>query len=198
MVSVIEGFHCTYSAPSSLLPPFPPFLSASSLFSLKHIYALWQLSCIMASYSMYSCPIKQKFVRLPRDSTGTELLFQTFLLFLLILALSSIILYPPPPNPWKFFKLDVLYEVPGGCLAAAPGSHIVEELHHILRVAPTPSEHPVGILTTEQRDTWYQARQRLSEGTYVGNSFSTCVLCMVIRTPLSIEYTHQGHKHKVI
>ena len=125
--------------------------------------------------TLCSCPIKQlvvleKFVRLPGDSTGTELL-STLLLFL---APSSILLYPltplsPPPH--KIFKLEVLYEVSDGCLAAAPGSHIVEELHRIMRAAPTPSEHPVGILTTEHRDTWYRARERLREGTFVGNSF---------------------------
>ena len=76
-------------------------------------------------------------------------------------------LYPPPPHPHKFFKLDVLYEVEGGCLAAAPGSHIVEELHHILRAAPTLAEYPVGILTAEHRETWYQARERLRKGTYI-------------------------------
>ena len=72
-----------------------------------------------------------------------------------------------PPHPHKFFKLDVLYEVEGGCLAPAPGSHIVEELHHILRAAPTLAEYPVGILTAEHRETWYQARERLRKGTYI-------------------------------
>jgi len=60
-----------------------------------------------------------------------------------------------------FFKLDVLYESPEGGLAVAPSSHIVRELHRILRAAPDPAEHPVGILTSEHRDTWYQARERL-------------------------------------
>ena len=66
----------------------------------------------------------------------------------------------------QFFKLDVLYEAPEGGLAVAPGSHIVEELHRILRAAPTPAEYPVGILTTEHRDTWYQARERLIQGVH--------------------------------
>ena len=147
--------------------------------------------------TLCSCPIKQlvvveKFVRLPGDSTGTELL--TFQFFLLFLALFSILLYPP--HPWKFFKLDVLYEVPGGCLAAAPGSHIVEELHRIMRAAPTPSEHPVGILTTEHRDIWYQARERLREGTYIRGK-QLLYLCSVLGH-LYVEYTHHGHKHKVV
>ena len=73
----------------------------------------------------------------------------------------------PPPHPHKFFKLDVLYEVEGGCLAPAPGSHIVEELHRILRAAPTPAEYLVGILTTEHRDTWHQARERLRKGIHM-------------------------------
>ena len=98
-------------------------------------------------------------------------------------ATSSIHLYPLPlppphsPHSHKFFKLDVLYEVPGGCLAPAPGSHIVEELHRILRAAPIPAEHLVGILTTEHRDTWHQARERLRKGTYVGETAFVLVYC---------------------
>lgn len=60
-----------------------------------------------------------------------------------------------------FFKLDVLYEAPDGGLAVAPPSHIVSQLHSILELAREPNKQPVGILTSEHRDTWYQARECL-------------------------------------
>ena len=126
-------------------------------------------------------------MQLPGDSLGTELLF--FQSFFCFCAASLIHLYPLLPPPHKFFKLDVLYEVPGGCLAPAPGSHIVEELHRILRAVPTPAEHPVGILTTEHRDTWYQARERLRKGTYIGKNLGFVVVYWQVITILYI-YSH--------
>ena len=66
--------------------------------------------------------------------------------------------------PWQFFKLDVLYECPDGTLALAPPSHIVKELQAIMDSAPDTCEHPVGILTTEHRDSWYRTRQELLKG----------------------------------
>ena len=68
------------------------------------------------------------------------------------------------PYNLQFFKLDVLYETPSGELAVAPPTYIVSELHNILKAAPEPAEYPVGILTTEHRDTWFQARERLLRG----------------------------------
>ena len=64
----------------------------------------------------------------------------------------------------QFFKLDVLYEAPDGGLAVAPPSHIVSQLHSILELAREPNKQPVGILTSEHRDTWYQARECLLQG----------------------------------
>ena len=66
----------------------------------------------------------------------------------------------------QFFKLDVLYECPDGTLALAPPSHIVKELQAIMDSAPDMCEHPVGILTTEHRDSWYRTRQELLKGTH--------------------------------
>ena len=33
--------------------------------------------------------------------------------------------------------------------------------------SPSKPQHPVGVLTTEHRDTWYKARERLMKGTYL-------------------------------
>ena len=64
----------------------------------------------------------------------------------------------------QFFKLDVLYDTSTGELAVAPPTHIVNELHNVLKSVPEPAEYPVGILTTEHRDTWFYARERLLNG----------------------------------
>ena len=72
----------------------------------------------------------------------------------------------------QFFKLDVLYEAPNGELSVAPASHVMQQLEAILCTAADPAPYPVGILTTEHRDTWAQARERLAsgEGGTVGGS----------------------------
>ena len=72
----------------------------------------------------------------------------------------------------QFFKLDVLYEAPNGELSMAPASHVMQQLEAILCTAADPAPYPVGILTTEHRDTWAQARERLAsgEGGTVGDS----------------------------
>ena len=64
----------------------------------------------------------------------------------------------------QFFKLDVLYEAPNGELSMAPASHIMQQLEAILCTAADPAPYPVGILTTEHRDIWAQARERLANG----------------------------------
>ena len=64
----------------------------------------------------------------------------------------------------QFFRLDVLYECPDGTLAVAPSSHIIEQLHNIIKMSPDPSESPVGALTTEHRDTWAKSRETLIMG----------------------------------
>lgn len=60
-----------------------------------------------------------------------------------------------------FYKLDLLYETPNGELAVAPASHVAEQLKKIVMSNLEPNKFPVGLLTTEHRDVWYQARERL-------------------------------------
>ena len=64
----------------------------------------------------------------------------------------------------QFFRLDVLYECPDGTLAVAPSSHIIEQVHNIIKMSPDPSESPVGILTSDHRDNWAKSRERLIAG----------------------------------
>ena len=102
----------------------------------------------------------------------------------------------------QFFKLDVLYEAPNGELSMAPASHIMQQLEAILCTAADPAPYPVGILTTEHRDTWAQARERLASGeggTVRGSGLyelpfevsspqtqSTPAPCMTYRLPCSL------------
>ena len=65
------------------------------------------------------------------------------------------------------FKLDVLYECFDGSLAVVPSSHVVEQLHNIIKMTSDLSTCPVGILTSEQRDTWTECRERLLIGNIV-------------------------------
>ena len=67
----------------------------------------------------------------------------------------------------QMFKLDVLYECLDGTLAAVPSSHVVEQLHNIIKMTSDLSMCPVGILTSEQRDTWTECRERLLIGILV-------------------------------
>ena len=60
--------------------------------------------------------------------------------------------------------MDLLYETPSGELAVAPASHLVDQLKEIVTSDLEPSKCPVGVLTTEHRDIWYQARERLIKG----------------------------------
>ena len=46
----------------------------------------------------------------------------------------------------------------------APADHILQQLQHIVEGGASPSPHPVGILTTQHRDTWTEARERLIAG----------------------------------
>ena len=45
-----------------------------------------------------------------------------------------------------------------------PAQYIEEQLHKIVENSPTKAQHPVGVLTSEHRDTWYSARERLIKG----------------------------------
>ena len=74
------------------------------------------------------------------------------------------------PSSYQFhqiFKLDVLYECFDGTLAVAPSSHVVEQLHSIIKMTSDLSTCPVGILTSERRDTWTECRERLLIGILV-------------------------------
>ena len=64
----------------------------------------------------------------------------------------------------QFFKLDVLYECVDGTLVVAPSTFIIEQLHNIIKMTSDPSTYPIGILTTDHRDTWTQSRERLIKG----------------------------------
>lgn len=46
----------------------------------------------------------------------------------------------------------------------APASHVMEQLETVLRDAKEPAPFPVGILTSEHRDTWAEMRERLVRG----------------------------------
>ena len=64
----------------------------------------------------------------------------------------------------QFYKLDMLYQCPDGSFALAPPTHIVKEVLTILETAPDTCEHPVGVLTAENRDSWYETRKKLLLG----------------------------------
>ena len=54
--------------------------------------------------------------------------------------------------------------LPDGTYALVPAQHIEEQLHKIVESSPTKAQHPVGVLTSEHRDNWYTARERLLSG----------------------------------
>lgn len=69
-------------------------------------------------------------------------------------------LYFPP----QFYKLDVFYFTSDGELVLAPASHIADQLRWIIDDADQYNPYPVGILTTCQRDDWFEARETLRKG----------------------------------
>lgn len=64
----------------------------------------------------------------------------------------------------QLFKVNVLYDAPNGELSIASASHVKQQLETILRAAEDPARFPVGILTTQHRDTWALMRERLASG----------------------------------
>ena len=65
-----------------------------------------------------------------------------------------------------------------------PPSVIHANIRHILQDAAAPSEHPVGFLTSENRDTWATLRQHMA-GLSAGNAeafrlVDTAMLCMCL------------------
>ena len=71
--------------------------------------------------------------------------------------------------------MDILSSLSDGSYVLVPAQHIEEQLHKIVESSPTKPQHPVGVLTTEHRDTWYNARERLVEG-----MISMLLLCVRI------------------
>ena len=74
----------------------------------------------------------------------------------------------------------MLYQAPNGELSMAPAAHIMQQLEAILYTAADPNLFPVGILTSEHRDTWAQARERLTSGEGGGREGRTSFYCYVI------------------
>ena len=56
--------------------------------------------------------------------------------------------------------------LPDGSYTFVPAQHIEDQLHKIIKGSPTKAQHPVGVLTTEHRDTWYSAREQLITGSH--------------------------------
>ena len=67
---------------------------------------------------------------------------------------------------FQCYSLELLCLSPDGSYTLAPAQHIEEQLHKIVKSSPTKAQHPVGVLTSEHRDTWYSARERLIKGNY--------------------------------
>jgi carnitine O-acetyltransferase len=61
-----------------------------------------------------------------------------------------------------FFKVNVLYDAPNGELSVAPASHIMDQLETVMSDSEDHAPFPVGILTSEHRDTWAKMRERLA------------------------------------
>ena len=65
--------------------------------------------------------------------------------------------------------------LPDGSYILVPAQHIEEQLHKIVESSPTKAQHPVGVLTSEHRETWYNARERLLTGMHIFlNSLKHC------------------------
>ena len=62
------------------------------------------------------------------------------------------------------YKMDVLVETSTGELDMVPPSHMIEVFSQILDDVKEPAEYPVGILTAEARDKWYENREKLMKG----------------------------------
>ena len=77
----------------------------------------------------------------------------------------------------QFYILDILYETPTGELAVVPGSHLVEQLKAIVVSHVEPCKFPIGLLTTEHRDTWYQAREKLNKGVLFNTPHFDVIRC---------------------
>lgn len=65
----------------------------------------------------------------------------------------------------QFFEVD-LFEVGSNTLLSPP--QIYKQLEEVIKMSPDSARPPVservGLLTTDDRDTWTEARQRLTAG----------------------------------
>ena len=68
--------------------------------------------------------------------------------------------------------MELLCLSPDGSYTLVPAQHIEEQLHKIVESSPTKTQYSVGVLTTEHRDTWYNARERLITGIHNGKCAS--------------------------
>ena len=55
-----------------------------------------------------------------------------------------------------------------GCWPWPPPTFILEEVRKILETAPDLCDYPVGVLTSEHRDSWAKTREELLLGVCVG------------------------------
>lgn len=58
----------------------------------------------------------------------------------------------------------MFYDTPTGEIALAPPTFILNQLKWIVEDAKERNPYPVGVLTTEHRDKWYEAREKLRKG----------------------------------
>lgn len=58
----------------------------------------------------------------------------------------------------------MFYDTPSGEVTVAPANYLMEQLKWILDDVKDRNPLPVGILTSEQRDQWSDARERLRKG----------------------------------
>jgi carnitine O-acetyltransferase len=63
----------------------------------------------------------------------------------------------------NLYTLDVFYETSDGVIDLVPAAHIAKQIKWILEDGNDPNPHPVSVMTTGQRDDWYEARERLRE-----------------------------------
>ena len=75
--------------------------------------------------------------------------------------------------------LEILGKLSNGSFALVPAKHIEEQLHKIVNSSLHKAQHSVGVLTSEHRDTWYKARQRLMIGTYVVCVLAECLMAVI-------------------
>ncbi|XP_065917320.1 carnitine O-acetyltransferase-like isoform X2 [Dysidea avara] len=87
------------------------------------------------------------------------------------------------------FSLDILCQLSDGSYGLVPAQHIEEQLHSIVNSTPVRAQYPLGVLTSEHRDTWYQARERLLTDPVNSNSLDVIERAQFI---ISLDSAHPG------